>query len=89
MGVAQYELSPTLPRQLQQDLPTVEEFAREFPLISAVELWIEIERALREFMSDNDLLPSARPASAICCANFIGVVPRLPVLSGLSNPSGS
>jgi len=57
MGVAQYKLSPALPPQLQQELPTVEEFAREFPLMSVVKLRIEIERALREFMSDNDLAP--------------------------------
>lgn len=46
MGVAQYSLSPALPPQLQHDLPTVEEFAREFPLMSVVKLRIEIERAL-------------------------------------------
>jgi predicted nuclease of restriction endonuclease-like (RecB) superfamily len=49
MGVAQYRLSPALPQQLQQDLPTIEEFAREFPLMSIVKLRIEIERALRDF----------------------------------------
>ncbi len=47
MGVAQYRLSPALPPQLQHELPTVEEFAREFPLMSVVKLRIEIERALR------------------------------------------
>jgi len=47
MGVAQYRLSPALPPQLQHELPTVEEFAREFPLMSVVQLRIEIERALR------------------------------------------
>ena len=48
MGVAQYRLSPALPPQLQHELPTVEEFAREFPLMSVVKLRIEIERALRD-----------------------------------------
>ncbi|MFT2612509.1 PDDEXK nuclease domain-containing protein, partial [Escherichia coli] len=43
MGVAQYRLSPGLPPQLQRDLPTVEELAREFPLMSVVKLRIEIE----------------------------------------------
>ncbi|WP_448956696.1 PDDEXK nuclease domain-containing protein [Labrys neptuniae] len=49
MGVAQYRLSPALPPQLQQDLPTIEELAREFPLMSVVKLRIEIERALRDY----------------------------------------
>ena len=31
MGVAEYRLSPALPAQLEADLPTAEEFAREFP----------------------------------------------------------
>jgi predicted nuclease of restriction endonuclease-like (RecB) superfamily len=57
MGIAQYKLSPALPPQLSQELPTVEEFAREYPLMPVVKLRIEIERALREFMSDNDLAP--------------------------------
>ncbi len=50
MGVAQYRLSPVLPPQLQRDLPTVEELAREFPLMSVVKLRIEIERTLRDFI---------------------------------------
>ncbi len=54
MGVAQYRLSPALSPQLQQALPTAEEFAREFPLLSVVKLRIEIERTLRDILSDND-----------------------------------
>ncbi len=61
MGVAQYRLSPGLPPQLQRDLPTVEELAREFPLMSVVKLRIEIERTLRDFMIDNGGTPE-RPA---------------------------
>ena len=61
MGVAQYRLSPVLPPQLQRDLPTVEELAREFPLMSVVKLRIEIERTLRDFMIDNGGTPE-RPA---------------------------
>jgi hypothetical protein len=57
MGVTQYRLSPALPPQYQRELPTAEEFSREFPLISAVKLRIEIERALRDFMADNRLAP--------------------------------
>ncbi|WP_247356738.1 PDDEXK nuclease domain-containing protein [Bradyrhizobium sp. 160] len=60
MGVAQYQLSPALPPQLQQDLPTVEEFAREFPLMSVVKMRMEIERALRNFMRDHGFA-STRP----------------------------
>jgi predicted nuclease of restriction endonuclease-like (RecB) superfamily len=50
MGVAEYRLSPALPTQLQADLPTAEEFAREFPLMSLVELRGEVERELRAVM---------------------------------------
>jgi len=50
MGVAEYRLSPALPMQLQADLPTAEEFAREFPLMSLVELRGEVERELRAVM---------------------------------------
>lgn len=48
MGVAQYQLSAALPPQLEEDLPTVAEFAREFPLMTVVKLRIEIERAVRD-----------------------------------------
>ena len=47
MGVARYRLSPALPEELRRELPTIEELAREFPLMSVVKLRIEIERALR------------------------------------------
>jgi predicted nuclease of restriction endonuclease-like (RecB) superfamily len=79
MGVAQYQLSPALPPQLQRDLPTVEEFAREFPLMSVVKLRIEIERALRDFMADNGFAPD-RPIS-------IGNMLRDLHQRGLSPPS--
>lgn len=52
MGVAQYRLSPTLPDQLKDKLPTAAEFAREFPLMSLFKLRIEIERALRELVEE-------------------------------------
>lgn len=47
MGVAQYQLTAALPDQLRQELPTTEEFDREFPLLHLVTLRIEIERELR------------------------------------------
>jgi predicted nuclease of restriction endonuclease-like (RecB) superfamily len=46
IGVTQYRLSSALPPPLQQALPTIEEFAREFPALALVSLRVEIERAL-------------------------------------------
>jgi hypothetical protein len=50
MGVAEYRLSDALPEPLRGELPTVAEFAREFPLMSLVKLRIEIERELRSIL---------------------------------------
>lgn len=47
MGVAEYRLSDALPEKLRAELPTVAEFTRELPLLSLVQLRIEIERELR------------------------------------------
>ena len=47
MGVAEYRMSPSLPPRLESELPTVQEFAREFPLMSVVQLRVEVERELR------------------------------------------
>jgi len=47
MGVAAYQVSPSLPQQFEADLPTSDELAREFPLMSLVRLRIDIERELR------------------------------------------
>lgn len=55
MGVAEYKLSPALPVQLQAELPTIEEFAREFPLISILKLRIEVERELRALLQSRGL----------------------------------
>jgi YhcG PDDEXK nuclease domain len=60
MGVAQYKVSPSLPLRLQQELPTIEELRREFPLMSVVKLRIEIERALRDYAAAQGFAP-ARP----------------------------
>ena len=51
MGVAAYQLSAALPEGLQAELPTVAEFAREFPLMSLVKLRIELEREIRLLMN--------------------------------------
>jgi predicted nuclease of restriction endonuclease-like (RecB) superfamily len=53
MGVAAYRVSPTLPQQLEADLPTSDELAREFPLMSLVRLRIDIERKLRGLARGN------------------------------------
>jgi predicted nuclease of restriction endonuclease-like (RecB) superfamily len=55
MGVAQYRLSPALPARFQHELPTVEEFAREFPMMTVVKLRIEIERSLRDLAAANGI----------------------------------
>ena len=50
MGVAEYRLSDALPEPLRAELPTAAEFAREFPLISLVQLRLEVERELRSLI---------------------------------------
>ncbi|CAN5146872.1 PDDEXK nuclease domain-containing protein [soil metagenome] len=47
MGVAEYRVSQALPEPLRNELPSVAEFAREFPLMSLLKLRIEIEREVR------------------------------------------
>jgi predicted nuclease of restriction endonuclease-like (RecB) superfamily len=47
MGVAEYRLSPSIPKQLQTELPTAEEFARDFPIMSLMRIRLEVERELR------------------------------------------
>jgi hypothetical protein len=79
MGVAQYQLSHALPPQLEEDLPTAAEFAREFPLMSVVKLRIEIERALRDLAT----------ARGITVNRPVGIVNMLRDLQrqGLAPPS--
>src|SRR5690606_14831543 len=64
MGVAQYGLSTALPEQLKRELPTHEDLAQEFPAMSIVKLRIEIEQALRDYMSQHGVEPK-RPASVV------------------------
>lgn len=61
MGVSEYRLSAALPEPLRRELPTVAEFAREFPLMSLVKLRIEVERELRAMVEDGSL--AERPLS--------------------------
>ena len=62
MGVAQYHLTsaPALPAKLRRELPTTDELAGEFGLLSVVGLRIEIERALRELMERRGIAVPAR-----------------------------
>lgn len=55
MGVAQYQLSQALPPQFEEALPTVEEFAREFPFMSVIKLRMEVEQALRDLAAERGL----------------------------------
>lgn len=64
MGVAQYRLSSALPEQLKQELPTHEDLAQEFPAMSVVKLRLEIEQALRDYMSQHGVEPK-HPANVI------------------------
>ncbi|HKJ61030.1 MAG TPA: PDDEXK nuclease domain-containing protein, partial [Hyphomicrobiales bacterium] len=52
MGVAEYRLTsaPALPAELRRELPTTDELAGEFALMSVIALRIEIERALRNLL---------------------------------------
>jgi len=55
MGVAQYRFSAALPARLQDQLPTAADFAREFSLMSVLELRIAIEKALRQSIGSTDI----------------------------------
>ncbi len=48
LGVAGYRVSPQLPKQLEGELPTPDELAREFPLMALVKLRIDLEHTLRQ-----------------------------------------
>ena len=59
IGVAHYQLTPgrALPEALREDLPTVAELSREFPLLSVVKVRIEIEQALNDLAQEHGLAP--------------------------------
>lgn len=76
MGVAEYRLSAALPDVLQDELPTVEEFAREFSLLSLIKLRMEIERELRLLIGIvGDSGPPSNIESAIEELAHQGLVP--------------
>jgi YhcG PDDEXK nuclease domain len=58
MGVSQYRLATALPAQLQGQLPTREELAREMPYLSLVALRFDIERALQRLVKFRGIEPS-------------------------------
>ena len=60
MGVAEYVVSGVLPALLQNELPSAQEFAREFPYMAVIKLRIEIERAIRPLLASHGI-ESARP----------------------------
>jgi predicted nuclease of restriction endonuclease-like (RecB) superfamily len=55
MAVAGYTLSTALPAPLQAALPTAEDLAREFPLMSLVKLRIDIEWELRALTDEGSI----------------------------------
>jgi hypothetical protein len=63
MGVAEYRLTsaPALPAKLRREVPTTEELAGEFAMMSVVALRIEIERALRELLERRGAAMPERP----------------------------
>lgn len=67
MGVAAYRVSPQLPKQLEGELPTPDELAREFLLMALVKLRIDIERTLRQLAQQHGVFdgpPLQRLAAA-------------------------
>jgi hypothetical protein len=55
MGVAAYRTLSQLPKQLEAELPTARDLAREFPLMTLVKLRIDIERAARQLAQQNGI----------------------------------
>jgi predicted nuclease of restriction endonuclease-like (RecB) superfamily len=77
MGVAEYRVSAALPEPLQAELPTVAEFAREFPLISLVKLRIEVEREIRLLMnSDTEAERPVGLGSVLGEVQRLGIAPQ-------------
>jgi predicted nuclease of restriction endonuclease-like (RecB) superfamily len=61
LGVAAYRVSSELPKQLEADLPTQTDLAREYPLMALVKLRIDIERMLRQLTQQHGA-PNGPPA---------------------------
>jgi len=76
MGVAAYRVSPQLPKQLEGELPTPDELAREFPLMALVKLRIDIERTLRQLAEQHGVFDG--PPALGPMLQRLAVVPGLP-----------
>jgi predicted nuclease of restriction endonuclease-like (RecB) superfamily len=66
MGVAEYRLTPApaLPAKLRRELPTTDDLAGEFGLLSIARLRIDIEHALRELLEQRGVSVAPRLAIA-------------------------
>lgn len=54
MGVSAYRLTDALPAPLRDELPTTEDLAKQFPLLSLVQLRMAIERRLSDILQKNN-----------------------------------
>ena len=79
MGVAAYRVSPQLPKQLEGDLPTPDELAREFPLMALVKVRIELERTLRQLTQKHGIFDGASALGPMlqCLAAVSGLPPSV------------
>jgi hypothetical protein len=64
MGVAEYRWTPApaLPAKLRRELPTTDDFAGEFGLLSMARLRIDVELALRELLQQRGVSVAPRLA---------------------------
>jgi len=60
MGVAQYRLAKALPKSLAKELPTRDDFAKDFPRFSLLALRLQIEKALYFLAESLGLAPANR-----------------------------
>lgn len=65
MGVAQYQLTQALPDQFKGELPTREDMAREFPLLSLVQLRMDLERQLWALATASTILGTDREPTSL------------------------
>ena len=88
LGVAAYRVSPQLPKQLEGELPTPDELAREFPLMALVKLRIDLERTLRQLAQQHGIFDGASALGAMLqrLAAVRGLPPRVETLAGRCAP---
>ncbi len=75
MGVAAYRLTsaPALPAKLRRELPTTDDLAGEFGLLTMARLRMDIEHALRELLEQR----GATVAPGLAIASMIGMLEEL------------